>query len=85
MSDPAVQAASRAWLDRYDDRTVNVEESAHYNGVGALAIKAAREALAPLREWHTPKPGQYCERVCTGCGYEWPCADARLIYSEEEL
>ena len=51
-SDPAVEAAARAWHDRYGDRLVGVEESAAHNGVGELTIAAAREALKPLRTVH---------------------------------
>ncbi|USH45576.1 hypothetical protein SEA_PHABULOSO_81 [Gordonia phage Phabuloso] len=48
--DPAIAAAQRAWDARYVGRLVSVVESAAHDGLGALAIAAAREALAPLRE-----------------------------------
>lgn len=51
-ADPAIAAAQRAWVERYDDRMVTVEDSARHDGVGSLAIAAAREALAPLRKLH---------------------------------
>lgn len=94
-SDPAVEAAARAWHDRYGDRLVGVEESAAHNGVGELTIAAARAALAPLRKLHRKRRAggeTYCLECChiIGSGYEltyqsWPCATAKLVYPAEEL
>lgn len=77
MSDPAIQAANRAW---------------NWEGPEAwhCAVKAAREALAPLRAKHqkVPSVGGY---RCTSCrdAYgvhaEWPTGTDRLIYPEDEL
>lgn len=50
--DPAIAAAQRAWDARYVGRMVSAVESAAHDGLGALAIAAAREALAPLRAKH---------------------------------
>lgn len=55
MNDPAVEAAQRAWTGRYSDRVVPVTDSAHHDGMGALAIAAAREALKSVRELHRPQ------------------------------
>lgn len=49
MTDPAIEAANRAWMDRYSGVTT-VTESALAGGVGDLAIGAAREALKPIRD-----------------------------------
>lgn len=49
MTDPAIEAAQRAWRDRYG-RT-HVLESDQDNGVGTLVLHAAREALKPVKEF----------------------------------
>lgn len=49
-SDPAVEAAERAWVTRYTNHTHTAADSAQDNGVGQLAIDVAREALKPIRE-----------------------------------
>lgn len=77
MSDPAVEAAQRAW-DKNKVRSFSVQR-----------VMAAREALAPLRELHQPV-NECCDecggsRVCCECEWQWPCATARLIYREDEL
>lgn len=91
--DPAIAAAQRAWDARYVGRLVSVVESAAHDGLGALAIAAAREALAPLRELHKPSfdgDEPYCATCCHTLldDYElsyqvWPCDTARLLYSPE--
>lgn len=83
-SDPAVEAAARAWHDRYGDRLVGVKESAAHNGVGELTIAAARAALAPLRKLHY-KTGPFESRYCSADCQDWPCATAKLVYPAEEL
>ncbi|WVX88133.1 hypothetical protein SEA_LITNINMCQUEEN_77 [Gordonia phage LitninMcQueen] len=88
--DPAIAAAQRAWDARYEGRMVSAVDSAAHNGVGALTIAAAREALAPLRELH--KPIAMCGvivcihcRTATGASASWPCSSAALLYSSSEL
>ncbi|ANA85538.1 hypothetical protein PBI_BLUEBERRY_76 [Gordonia phage Blueberry] len=79
MSDPAVDAAMRAEADGWIHRQ--------------HAEAGAREALAPLRDRHTAgygfklprREGDRPEVFCEACHVKWPCADARLIYPEEEL
>ena len=74
MTDPAVEAARRAGMTEFPPRS------------RVLAMNAAREALAPLRELHKltidhhGRPG----RICDDCEWEWPCPTARLIYREDE-
>ena len=79
MSDPAVEAAQRAWP---------------YLGMmcadpNGLAEAAAREALAPIRELHrvglTDNPYYDNDKECIECREDWPCATARLVYAEGEL
>ncbi|WIC40274.1 hypothetical protein SEA_HOLLIDAY_79 [Gordonia phage Holliday] len=88
--DPAIAAAQRAWDARYVGRLVSTVESAAHDGLGALAIAAAREALAPLRELHRPFTVRTNDDEswveCHSCvGQEWPCQSARLLYSSSEL
>ena len=77
MSDPAVEAAQRAW------------EKNKIHSFTVQRVNAAREALAPLRELHQ-SVAKCCEecssnRVCRECDWPWPCVTARLIYREDEL
>lgn len=89
MTDPAVEAAERAWENNGWPLPIGLSE-------GHLAIDAAREALAPLRELHRPHDrAKSIYRalndphtiVCNHClgPIEWPCATARLIYRGDEL
>lgn len=82
-TDPAVEAAERA------SGTLRTSDM----------IRAAREALAPIKALH--KPGGLC-RCCSGSHKRpvctcvdcvpdypaythWPCETARLVYPSEEL
>ncbi|MGB3302668.1 MAG: hypothetical protein WBA98_08260 [Gordonia sp. (in: high G+C Gram-positive bacteria)] len=72
MSDPAIEAADRAWDER---------------GFDASAADIAREALAPIRELHfqsTRLPSRLY-RHCVTCRTPWPCPTARFCYTTEEL
>lgn len=96
MSDPAMEAARRAFADYWPDQ--GDFEFAHSNE-GRFGIDAAREALAPIRELHKPSEWWNCINACCSgeecrnrsryCGTcddsDWPCATARLIYTSEEL
>ena len=78
MSDPAVEAAERAW-----DSAENSTES-------QAARAGAREALAPLRELHRKVPKRngwdgHWSDVCIACAALWPSPTDRLIYPSEEL
>ncbi|AWY06556.1 hypothetical protein HOT45_gp55 [Gordonia phage Trine] len=77
MTDPAIAAAQRA-------------TNGPINGpVGAFALQAAREALAPIRDLHQPaRDGAWT--VCLHCSIgasfvPWPCATALHAYSDHEL
>lgn len=49
--DLAIEAAQRAWEKRYGNRmSEKVEDSADADGIGALAISAAREALSAYHQ-----------------------------------
>lgn len=85
MSDPAIEAARRAW------------ESERWGGLGrpleegmseaSLAKESAREALVPIRKLHKPSNGANCGccNVCIECDLPWPCDTAKLCYPSEEL
>lgn len=92
MSDPAVEAADRAWANRY--RNLGPESraaSAAHDGLGGFILDAAREALRPLRGVHRPAVVDDDDhRVCAKCWgpngpADWPCVTAELIYSSEEF
>lgn len=74
--DPAIEASQRAWAAIAHDNMMIPTE---------VTIAAAREALRPIRELHFEhkRVGQW-EWTCK-CGRIWPCATAKLIYSDEEL
>ena len=75
MSDPAVEAAQRAWLSRGVPTKFAIVDLAD----------AAREALKPIRERHQQVCIYAVGRVCKHDGHRWPCADALDAYSTEEL
>lgn len=91
MSDPAEEAARRAFAYW---RSMGMKKSAD-----VTTVTAAREALAPLRELHKPwreyhHDGMLAGASCKTCAHDdsfglvwqqWPCATAKLIYSDEEL
>ena len=93
MSDPAVEAARRAWAGS----TVAPYPESIY--ATQLMESAAREALTPIRELHKPTvaygfAGEVDDTYCESCAKEvygdlmyqqWPCATARLVYTTEEL
>ncbi|AEK07814.1 hypothetical protein FDI59_gp064 [Mycobacterium phage Yoshi] len=81
MSDPAVEAAQRAWREASHGRHGDLPSS---EKVSEMLINAAREMTKPIRELHYKVPdGRYPK--CSTCEYDWPCATAYLIYATEEL
>lgn len=88
MSDPAIEAARRAWNERYDPEAF--ESSAEGFGFASRMTAAAREALASIRQLHAKaylNDNMYepAEWDCGECESPWPCATARLIYNTQEL
>lgn len=87
MSDPAILAAQRAIDGPHGVAAARDEHAA------PLAVDAAREALAPIRDLHKPSANHCdahandsaCCAECIECGQLWPCDTARLIYTSEEL
>lgn len=74
MSDPAVEAAQRAWADEgWGPEPLSFSE-------GSLAISAAREALKPIRTWFE----WWAQPSTTPTEQAWGEL-ARLLYSPEEL
>lgn len=63
VSNPAVEAAQKAWLARYhgSQMEISVEQSAGNGGVGALAVDAAREALKPIKDQMVVAKARYSE------------------------
>ena len=86
MSDPAVEAAQKAWQEQFplgpswDDRP----------GATEFFTAAAREALKPIRERHvSQREFDYIKYEwvtrCRECRREWPCDTAKAAYTTEEL
>lgn len=84
MSDPAIEAAQRAWDSPYWHTYTACSE-------GSLAVAAAREALKPIRELHRPftrdYPGGDGRTVCNHClgPVNWPCTTAIYSYASDEV
>lgn len=82
MTDPAVEAAQRAWDAITHDAMMSPR---------AVTESAAREALEPIRDLHRPfmrnYPGEASRIVCNHClgPRDWPCTTARYAYTAEEL
>ena len=91
VADPAVEAAERAWDQRYGNGSLSAADSAAQDGIGHLAIAAAREALAPLRAKHQRVQRPDGSWRCTSCrdaygGHaDFPTGTDLLIYREDEL
>jgi hypothetical protein len=91
MPDPAIEAAQRAWEQRYPNGSVSLAASAYRDGLGAFVVAGAREALQPIRELHRPfvtnDPRSPHDVVCNHClgPKQWPCTTALYAYTTEEL
>lgn len=83
VSDPAVEAAQRAWHAQGVWRNLLASQPCP----SPREIAAAREALTPIRELHRPARFEACDTgpFCPVCDIGWPCATAKLIYTSEEL
>ena len=89
MADPAEAAAQRVLDELFEQGLI---ARALHRPTESVALAAAREALAPLRELHRPYEPPGTSRspydvVCNHClgPRKWPCATAKLIYPSEEL
>lgn len=73
MSDPAIEAAQRAWGDRRGSKTA-----------WKVGIAAAREALKPIREWFETA---MAEAIAEDLFEQMDLLDslAPLIFTTEEL
>ncbi|ABE67550.1 hypothetical protein PBI_PMC_49 [Mycobacterium phage PMC] len=84
MSDPAVEAAARAWEWYPVPKDIPLV-------VRSVPLAAAREALKPIRHKHRPVAYVNRQTCCVTCFDEngkphlWPCETAKLIYTSEEL
>lgn len=85
VADPAIEAARNAWRVQF-----GMEPLADDSYTIRSRTLAAREALKPIRELHTPEivrsPDDEQWTECTSCyGAHWPCETAKSIYTSEEL
>ncbi|SIL61291.1 hypothetical protein [Mycobacteroides abscessus] len=83
MSDPAIEAAQRAW--GFDKDAKFFERT-----VGQMSVAAAREMAKTVQELHTPvvftSPDGERWIECESCrGEYWPCETSKKVYSSEEL
>ncbi|WP_100525323.1 hypothetical protein [Mycobacteroides abscessus] len=81
MTDPAVEAAQRAWqAEGWGDGPLAMSE-------GHLAEAAAREALRPIREWHQKQSQRLADRYSSeALMLKAQLAEiAPLIFTTEEL
>lgn len=91
MTDPAVEAAQRAWdaEDSLDGIPYRAGEVGLWSPVAMEA--AASQALAPIHDRHRPftrdYPGGDGRTVCAYClgPKDWPCPDALDAYTSAEL
>lgn len=83
-ADPAIEAAQRAWDARYMGGSFG--RSVTDDGVGALAIAAAREALIPIRELdiRLSREDNHSGRFLAGMEYVLSMLGP-LVYTEAEL
>lgn len=86
MSDPAVEAAQRAWALRYgENNQMWFTDSLAGDGFASRLVDAAREALEPLKKLHQMTVCEEDGPLCFECESPWPCATAKLTYREDEL
>lgn len=88
MTDPSIDAAQRAWMDRHGPTGFNPHS--RHDGLGAGYIAAAREMAKSVQELHR-KVLHNGNWVCHTCWqpYDlpqpWPCETAKRVYPSEEL
>lgn len=85
MTDPAIEAAQRAWNERYGTRHEGVFGiDFETGGLAAGYIASAREMAKSVQELHR-KVSDMDFVVCATCGDFWPCETAIRVYPSEEL
>ena len=95
MSDPAIEAAQRAWAERYGENLLSrfFEDCDDEENVAAFVTAAAREALKPirekcseLREFANSLDGVGMSETVIGAGIRHALDSiAELIYTSEEI
>lgn len=89
MSDPSVEAAQRAWNERYGMRHEGVFGiDFETNGLAAGYVAAAREMAKSVQELHRRRAsgaGLGYRAYCDECQALWPCETAKRVYPSEEL
>lgn len=89
MTDPAIDAAQRAWIGRYGDLRRFDEFCDGDTDIAAFVIASAREMAKSVQELHKPviRTDYTDERwiECESCCGEWPCETAKRVYPSEEL
>ena len=95
MSDPAINAAQRAWDERYRSTEHWIfENSLADDGLAKGLVAAASEMAKSVQElhkrvvaavwWHIDPEDPTVYIQCS-CGSEWPCETAKRVYPSEEL
>ncbi|WP_457062753.1 hypothetical protein [Mycobacteroides abscessus] len=88
MTDPAVEAAQRAWIERYGDLRRFDELCDGDTDIAAFVIASAREALKPIRDKWAELLMPYATRLvdpeATGA-IKVLEAFAPLIFTTEEI
>lgn len=77
MADPAIEAGNRVF-----------KQFSELANPTQYTVAAAREALKPVRELHTPYTVSEPDGEWSFCAHShnsWPCETAKLIYTTEEL
>lgn len=97
MADPSIEAAQRAWDERYrstpDKSHWIFENSLADDGIAKGFVAAAREMAKTVQELHVPFEvyGAEGRKFCSECSrlaalnIKWPCETAKRVYSSEEL
>lgn len=90
--DPSIEAAQRAWAERYPYSSTGLTESVLEDGIGAFVVASARAALKPIRELAEELRATHLHQVVSDeareryLGVEYVLGKlVPLIYSSEEL
>lgn len=88
MTDPAIDAAQRAWHANSDNDGGDPQLGFDDRRVWDTAISAAHEMAKSVQELHRPTGwGGECITCfdSEGRGKPWPCETAKRVYPSEEL